>query len=639
MKKKGRNDPCPCGSGKKYKKCCRNKKSIDADSTVHEIPQIYQLVILKYFSEGHIDLESEQHQYQQKIFTQIDSNLLGDEFLKAYIKQSEEEIRLVASKYNIYDLLFWSRRLAPKNIFDVHESSVRLYREIQSLSIYKYGKSNENIFDNGEYGVVPSSLREYYSTDFLSSVSKIKDSPLPSEIIEILSDVIRLELLSYLFLKATQTYRIINKGGIFLIDAKTYQIHQETSDETGFLIDLYDERLSKTNLLSMIGAYSKEKVNKDKIFFPHFILNVDHQHEVPFMLNPSLDAKAIQKDKLVEQRKLNYLVYPINISNLYKFLSLFEEEFQEHYSFKVRDFIVLLGLIAYRVTENIFQSLGTQIQIYNRAYFLINSNLDVYKEDYIEKYNHLLKLITGTTITEIELSDLQTNVNTIFDSFTLTHGNQSDLDLWTRGPKRLFYQMSKHSSIIDYTMLTGIVAYIVKEITSTDGEVGNRRAEDFEDSLIKEIKHHIGEQNIWVAKQEIKYKGQKKQIDASFIREDILFILEAKAVNVSFGFDKGNKNAVEYRTAKMKKAIKESNQKAKFIKQFSSKIQPSLPQNIRYICPLAISSYPEFIWEKSDELFLSVNHKIPRILTVNDIKDLSKLSLDIVRNKDWVIKI
>ena len=27
MKKVNRNDPCPCGSGKKYKKCCGNKKS------------------------------------------------------------------------------------------------------------------------------------------------------------------------------------------------------------------------------------------------------------------------------------------------------------------------------------------------------------------------------------------------------------------------------------------------------------------------------------------------------------------------------------------------------------------------------------------------------------------------------------
>ena len=27
MHKVGRNDPCPCGSGKKYKKCCENKQT------------------------------------------------------------------------------------------------------------------------------------------------------------------------------------------------------------------------------------------------------------------------------------------------------------------------------------------------------------------------------------------------------------------------------------------------------------------------------------------------------------------------------------------------------------------------------------------------------------------------------------
>jgi tetratricopeptide (TPR) repeat protein len=28
MKKPGRNDPCPCGSGKKYKKCCLNNPAM-----------------------------------------------------------------------------------------------------------------------------------------------------------------------------------------------------------------------------------------------------------------------------------------------------------------------------------------------------------------------------------------------------------------------------------------------------------------------------------------------------------------------------------------------------------------------------------------------------------------------------------
>ena len=30
-KKVGRNDPCPCGSGKKYKKCCGLNESADKD--------------------------------------------------------------------------------------------------------------------------------------------------------------------------------------------------------------------------------------------------------------------------------------------------------------------------------------------------------------------------------------------------------------------------------------------------------------------------------------------------------------------------------------------------------------------------------------------------------------------------------
>lgn len=33
MKKPGRNEPCPCGSGKKYKKCCLHTPKPDAGGT------------------------------------------------------------------------------------------------------------------------------------------------------------------------------------------------------------------------------------------------------------------------------------------------------------------------------------------------------------------------------------------------------------------------------------------------------------------------------------------------------------------------------------------------------------------------------------------------------------------------------
>lgn len=35
--KVGRNDPCPCGSGKKYKQCCQNKETPLLGTRKHKI--------------------------------------------------------------------------------------------------------------------------------------------------------------------------------------------------------------------------------------------------------------------------------------------------------------------------------------------------------------------------------------------------------------------------------------------------------------------------------------------------------------------------------------------------------------------------------------------------------------------------
>ncbi len=51
MKKKiGRNDPCPCGSGVKYKRCCLNNKSITINKTTSksEGPVVGRLAIMRF---------------------------------------------------------------------------------------------------------------------------------------------------------------------------------------------------------------------------------------------------------------------------------------------------------------------------------------------------------------------------------------------------------------------------------------------------------------------------------------------------------------------------------------------------------------------------------------------------------------
>jgi hypothetical protein len=58
MKKIGRNDPCPCGSGKKFKKCCESTMlggrfkatKIDAESA----PQVRQSANLTNLFKSHL---------------------------------------------------------------------------------------------------------------------------------------------------------------------------------------------------------------------------------------------------------------------------------------------------------------------------------------------------------------------------------------------------------------------------------------------------------------------------------------------------------------------------------------------------------------------------------------------------------
>jgi hypothetical protein len=635
MKKTGRNDKCSCGSEKKYKHCCL-EKGIKTDDTRIMPPNIYQLITYKYFEEKHIDLDKELRKYEFEIYDSIpDLKISASDILKDYINRTEILIKNIAGNYTTYEMLFWSRRLGPKNIFNVTDLSVMLYRGVQSLSFYKYGKSDENITTDDKFSAFPKNMEEYNKLEYSECFEKLKNEKLSEGIAKTISDVIRLEILSFIYIRGTQFYRIVNKGGEITFDNSTKRIISNTSKEIGFLIDMYDERLSKANLFSMAGSYVDDKLDFDEPYFcPHFQLNVDHKVKIK-LFNPKNEAysKVFNKGNEIIEAETNYLLGAHNIINIFNFLKLFEEEFQKYYSFSVVDFVLFLGYLGHKIVSDISVSFDSQYHIFNRAYIIANYNLKTFSEEFEKIYSDLHKAIFKTEINH------KIDTVSIFQRFLLEKSNKNDIDLWTRGPKRFLYQLSNDHMVIDYTCLTDIISYIAKEITSVDGDVGNRRADYFEDSLKSEINSIYGKEKMWVCRSEITSGRLKKEIDASFVIDDVLFIIEAKAVNVSFGFDKGDKLAVDFRTNKMKGALREANEKAEFIQKNRNSLDTKLPDNLKYICPLVISTNPEYIWSVEDNLFISKELKLPRILTIPDIAKLKGLDLSDLRNKNWVIKL
>jgi hypothetical protein len=639
-KKLGRNDKCNCGSGKKYKKCCLNKVKL-TDNSPQNIIQLHQYIVFKYFEENHLALESEKKTFKSQIFDSIsDFELSSIEILKNNLLECEKLISEIASTHNTYDLLFWSRRLAPKNIFNVAESSVILYKEIQALAIYKYGKSNENVYADKNIGTIPINLKEYFLLDSSSSIKKINSEKLPTSISNLLTDVIRIEILSYIFLDLTQLYRIASKGAEIHFKKATKNITFSMSKDLDYLINLYDERLSKANLFSITGAFLNDSTNKssNKSFCPAFQINVDNKTKFP-IFNPQNQAyKNIlpDKDDIIEFTP-NYILGAIKLKNIYDFLELFSKEFKEKYNFSIEDFIVFLGFLGNNVVGNIMDSFEFQLHIFNRAYSTLEYDLDSLELEFLENYKSIYENILDKKISETEFKKI--NPRILLEKFILLKENKNDIDLWTRGPKKILYQLSDSQMIFDYTGLADIISYVTKELTMVDGETGNKRAITFEEELIKELENNFNKEHIWVCQKEIESREGKKEIDGSFVIDDVLFLLEAKAVNVSFGYDKGDKKALDFRMNKMKSAIKELKSKCAFIKENKNSIVPNIPDKIKYLCPIVISSYPEYIWEKSENLFISTEKNLPRILTINDIQILKELDIKELKKQKWLVSL
>lgn len=630
-KKIGRNDLCHCKSGRKYKKCCLNKeRELKVQKTIP--PNIYQFIILKYFSEKHIEIDAERKLLEKELINELSqTEQNSSRLLSSYLENCESLIQKIASNYTTYEMLFWSRRLGPKNIFNVSELSVMLYRETQSLCIYKYGKDDDNIYIDERDSVFPKHMECYNKLEYIACIDKIKGESLPTEISNLLSDIIRIEILSFLFIKGTQHYRIANKGGILNIDHSTNKITTSTNADLDYLINLYDERLSNANLFSMIGSFVNaiDKKLEEPYFCPHFQLNVDHKTRVKLFTPKNETYKSFVADTI--EAEFNYILGAISLKNIYEFLKLFTTEFEQYYSFTLKDFIVFLGYLGYKIVSNISESIDAQFHIFNRAYTITPSNLELFKEDFEKSYIELHRIIFNENV------ELKIDIMTILNTFLLKNNNKLDIDIWTRGPKRFFYQLSESHTVIDYYCMTDIISYIVKEITNKDGEVGNRRATYFERMLENEIKNCYGIENVWLCSKEITSNKLKKEIDGSFVIDNFLFIIEAKAINVSFGFDKGDIKALEFRKNKMISALKESNEKAEFIKAHKNTLDIKLPDNIEYICPFVISTNPEYIWERNEMLF--INETLPRILTLEDLKLIKNINLNQLSKKDWVLKI
>lgn len=599
---------------------------------IHPIVALHQWAVAAFFENARFDLDIEQARLKRKVWGRVKQGLPDMEFLRAMIDAAEEEMKIVASRHSLYTFLFWSRRLAPDNIFGRTPSTVEIYRRVQSLAIYKHAPIQH---DNSSAAVsdgqmIPTSLK-----GFSDALKDGVESPIGSKAFKALSDeladTIRLEILAYLFVYATQLYRWINKGAKLSVDWPNMELRLETGDELNLLVGLYDSR--DTDVLSISGSWTpKPKSGNLQYTLVGAHLNVDHKSRVKLIRDGKPEnykdfPTLIKGDSFTP----NFLLSTLDMSRAYDLLKDYSVEIVAKYGATPEDIICFLAFLCHIILSQIADSPIRQVEVCNRGYVLLDETEDELKEDYIkflesvkEEFEHVDKISPDS-------------FDKLLRHFSLTEGNQNDIDLWTRGPIRLIYKIGHGMMALDYSMVDGVVAYLAKEFVRTGGEKGNPRGERFESDLRDVCARVFGEKRLWVCHGKVRSTLGEKEIDASVAYNDTLYLFEAKAVNVSFAYDMGEAKALDYRKKQIvERSLREAEEKTDFIIRSGNELNPPLPKGVKYILPVGISPFPEYIHSYDDKYFCDAGKTLPRVLTPDEIGKLKKIPLRELLNRKKV---
>lgn len=190
----GRNDPCPCGSGKKYKKCCGNKKVVDLSGTIlkEELDQLYfrfEEYVAEYYplllppeeSSGELDrFKAHMDMMERTVFEK--NGQQGQSIMQEYVDRVAKDISRPMTKQSVEawpesvpGLFTLTERTSDHSVqmkqewtdetYDVRESTIA--QGIQDSETYYFGVlmkwGREYLFVPGALSMVPEAFDKFSS--------------------------------------------------------------------------------------------------------------------------------------------------------------------------------------------------------------------------------------------------------------------------------------------------------------------------------------------------------------------------------------------------------------------------------------------------------------------------------------------
>lgn len=635
MGKIGRNEKCPCGSGKKYKKCCIDKieqedlnstKMFDIGSILHLRAMTMEVINIDISFKKIYEEFCKANQYNKA------SVELSDDFFCDFINYVESKIIAICSKYSSYEMLFWYRRIKPTNIVRwFKNNSAYSYHNLMLHCILQFGNRIDNFIMGGDeqddlYTTYPKSIEP-----FIKDASKVLTDSLPLEIVNILNSIYELEVYCAYFTSLNNKYRVFIKGGKFKYSQEIGFSIIPKNEEIDFLIRLYDKRFEQNSLLSDVGSFSDDDFRDTTL--QQFIL-VGLQH--------NFDGEKINLPiEIVDGGSLNFMPFVIDIRNYYNYVRQFNEIYIQKFGFSVEVFLSVL--LQY---SNYFLSLIQNLSIKPENESVYKVLVNLLQRGY-EPFENSMEVRKQQTSQAMSVHNLiftekkkENNYIPFLKAINYLFAHEKYHEYYENLEKELlnisfFSQITRKISIVDYTSLVGVLKGFLDPIKSLDGKYGNISSENLENATHNFIVENFGSEKIYVRGKVKAADKIEKEIDASLMIGEYLFVFECKSLSVSKDSILGGKNAVEFRVRKIKEFLDEVDEKATFLFNYQRELNHPIPENIKYIVPVVITSFAEYIWSKENNLFLDEN--LPRVITVKEIALLNNVvKKKVLKNKPYL---
>lgn len=652
--KVGRNDPCPCGSGKKYKKCCLLKGNTDgsvpdivlADAASMRmnyllLHNINRAEFMRAYKGPAMDIERS----VMGAIPPLPSKSESEKALIVWKDRVEEAMKRLCSKHSKYYWLFLLRRIFPETTepYD-RPTTPYLHRITFNLAALKYGKGNRT----EEFVAVPSSvdMRQYISTEEAYSGETVdidkadaieseneaefrearRPRIIPRQItLEDAINIYQIEYLALDYYRITAQLRRLWKGG-------QMRVHQgrfagvDLPKKVEGLVNLYDDRLTNYgNLLSNFGSITnleavKEKGGQDdfEIFVP--VPNIERL-EVPLVFpGEEFFGGKVKGPVYPKVNPANFVATLVSIKPFYEKMCMFRQPIKDMLGFSPEEFVAFLVAVDHHHQGFWLRNIYARYNFLQRGYTIMPYTEDFrqyLEEIYIETY----KLLFGDGMPEPASFSFEGMANWMtYDAEDFEH-----ISLWDRTGAKLLLRVPG-GLLTDHSAVPALLESIFSELSarvSIHGQIGQLRGDDFENEVEKYLRLNIADFQPWVCHRKLKFlSGLERDIDVSFLLGRMLFVVECKAFSVSPAFDRGEISALETREEKLNDALNQVDTLCELLSKERKGKNFELPRSVAHIIAIVASPFPEYIPKGGDQYFLT--HSIPRVCTPEEIAEFVK---------------